>query len=77
MNTLSERIRPTEFEYKTQAVLIGLALLDMWADEVEALEDEITRAMDALFRNGWHPDDAKNLGSIVEGVVETLTKDGK
>ena len=61
--TLSERMRD-------ECVSEGMAYID----EVAALEAEIERAMDALFHNGWHPDDARNLGSIVEGVVDALAR---
>ena len=38
------------------------------------LEAENSRAMDAMFPNGWKPEDAMALGQTVEGMCEQLDK---
>jgi hypothetical protein len=51
-----------------------------WFDTLEewntrSYESERDRAMDALFPKGWEEEDAENIGSIVEGVCETMAND--
>jgi hypothetical protein len=54
--------------------LEGLEYLGEWANEVTQFKKEIKRAMDAMFPNGWHEDDAKALGSIIEGMCDTMAE---
>jgi len=47
---------------------------DVALQYIAQLEAEINRAMDAMFPNGWKPDDAMALGQTVEGMCEQLDK---
>ena len=75
MKPLNERIR------KCESIIGAERLLNSWADEAFELEsslaeaeEEINRAMNVMFPNGWQPDDAKALGQTVEGVCDTLAE---